>query len=53
MHKVIWQVGRTSDSCSMLDYVRVINFCIIIIIIILASQHKRINYLLSAVVSYR
>ena len=25
---------RASDSCLMLDYVRIINFCIIIIIII-------------------
>ena len=30
--------ARASDSCLMLDYVRVINFCIIIIIIIIVVQ---------------
>ena len=39
--------ARASDSCLMLDYVRIINFCIIIIIIInilLAIWHLMFHF---------
>ena len=36
-------ISRTSDSCLMLDYVRVINFRIIIIIIIISESQKLSN----------